>query len=188
MQLSFQGFIFLTCGVRTPRNSLFLKDNVRLPSFPQARVLPSISWKVSLVWRKTTHRTTMFPSLLLTTLLPSGSLKCFFLLPEDSWTSAATSGDSLHVKRKNRSRWLDPMASIVFLLLLLLLQALDLVFADAYPGKSTLWLIDCGVIHALGTLQLAPGCGVRGPSNSEIRGRVQGQGLHKPGRKSGQFI
>lgn len=63
------------------------------------------------------------------------SPKCFFLLPEDSWTSAATSGDSRHVRRNNRNRSLDWSASIV--LSLLLLHALDFVFWDINSGQPT---------------------------------------------------
>lgn len=71
------------------------------------------------------------------------------------------------MKRNNRNRYLDGVASIF--LLLLLIQALDFVFWDTGSGQPTLQFMGCGVLRALGTLQLA----LEGPSTSEIKDRVQ---------------
>lgn len=70
------------------------------------------------------------------------------------------------MKRNNRNRHLDGVASIP--LLLLLIQPLDFVFWDMDSGQPTLQVMSCGVLRALGTLQLALG----EPSTSEIKDLV----------------
>ena len=61
----------------------------------------------------------------------------------------------MYVKRNNRNRHLDGMASTF----LLLFHALVLVFGATDSGQPILQLVDCGVICALGTVQLTLGQG-----------------------------
>ena len=128
--------VLLTYGGLTPPYGFSLKDNTSLFSTRQHRPLSIFHFLENVLCLKEKypeHSHVPFPSP--NNTFTVWSPKHFFLLPEDSWTSAATSGDSRHVKRNNRNRSLDWSASIV--LSLLLLHALDFVFWDISSGQPT---------------------------------------------------